>query len=692
MRRSIFSEMYTCLTSPALYVVAGVFLCLSGLFFFNEVISVSILASRIAQTQVSGGVSMNALLLRPFFTNVSTLVIFLCPLVSLALFSGGNNLGPVSGTSADSGGGVAWKFIAALVFIGGMISLNAVLMGILAVITSPDWGLVVSSCLGLVLLGGAVLSMGVFASSATQRHASAAALTMGLALIFWIAGSSASLLPEEWPATVLREVSLSHHLSRFFEGIVSMRDISFFLGLTVFFLALARTALDSGRQQGRAAMVRLTRALRGLVFILLLVLALVLIHLIAINHDVFRNVSRAGDNRLDYRTENILKRLKTDVEILVFDPAGIEQKRSYRLLGMFARGSGRITFRVMDPDLWPALARTYGITRYGQAVIRARGQTVVLNRAGEEEIANAILSLEQGKKKNIYVLAGHGESDIFSNARSGLSGLRESLERSGYGVHKSLLAGQENVPWDADLLIIPGPRAEMGPEELYAVSRFVDRGGNVLMALEPRMDGGLKALLSELGVELNGAMITDPSSKALGGDESMLVVDSYGGLKGLGTFSHTTVFPTARPLGIGKQVPPRTSISLVAKTSEMSRAVADAGPDGGALSLRGPLNLALLVRKTAGTGARPGIMVFGDVDFLTNAYLTVSGNRDLALACVGLLLHGDSYVAIDARRAGDRPFVLTPRQGLAVFLASVVILPMPVFLIGLLVKRRGGRA
>jgi hypothetical protein len=691
--------MSACFATPVFYTTAGVFLFISGLFFFHEVASLSILASRLAQAQGTGGVSMNALLLGPLFSDLSTLVIFLCPLVTMGLFSRENALDLTSGNPVGDGRILLGKYLAALTILVALICLSAFLMVILALVASPDWGIAGSSFLGLVLLGGAVLSMGTCASAMTRHHATAAALTMGMALAFWTAGWFTPLFPGSGAGQVLQELSLSYHLSRFFQGIISPGDIFFYLELTVFFLALGLVALGSRREQGQAPAAPFTRILRNIIFFILLAFALFMIQLIILKHDVSANVSTTGDHRLDSRTENIIRRLRFDVEILAFEPAGMSQRWSNGLLWMFSEKSKHITFSVIDPDLRPAIARRYGITRYGQAVILTRGRTALLERDDEQELTNALLSLEQGRKKSIYVLSGHGEPDILSKARSGLSELRKSLERSGYGVHTYILAGKENLPPDADLLIIPGPRAAMEPGEISAVSSFIGRGGNVLMALEPSFDAGLKPLLSEMGVRLNSTVIRDPSSKALSGDESMLVVDSYGELKALDGFPHTTVFPTARPLSIEKKLPPKTTVSLVAQTSDKSRAAAQYPADGGHSeasggdpSGKGPLNIALLVRKGVKNGTRPGIMVFGDVDFLTNAYLNVSGNRELAMACVGLLLQGNDYVAIDTRPMNVRPFILTPSQVLRVFLASVVILPLLVFLAGLLLHRRRGRA
>ncbi|HNY66199.1 MAG TPA: Gldg family protein [Deltaproteobacteria bacterium] len=444
---------------------------------------------------------------------------------------------------------------------------------------------------------------------------------------------------------------------------------------------------------------RYGQVLGNVLFILILTAVLVFTHLIVVRHDVSRDMSMAGSNSLDPRTAAIVRTLKSDVKILVFDSPGKNAKGREVFLRRFARESRHIVFSIVDPDARPSLARQYGITRYGQAVVLARGKTVVLGASGEEDIANALLALDRGGRRNIYVLSGHGEPDIFDVTRSGLSQFARALERSGYGVHKAILTGQEAVPWDADLLIIPGPRAELAAEELEALQGFMARGGDVMVALEPHTDGGLRSFLADMGVGLSDAMITDPSQRGMFGDESVLVVDAYGRVKGLSGFSQSTVFPTARPLGIEKALPAGTTVSLIARTSDRSVAGAGPGPDPGvsagsdaAPTIKGPFCIALLAKKTINATTRPGIVVFGDADFLTNAYFSVSGNRELALACAGMLMHGDTHVSIDARRADERPFVLTPDQGLALFLFSVIILPAPFFLAGLLVHWTRGRA
>jgi ABC-2 type transport system permease protein len=236
--RSVFlRELSAFFMTPVFYAVTGVFLCMSGVYFFHAVVSVSLMASQIAQTGLPGGMSMNGLLLKPLFADLSTLVIFLCPLVTMRLFSE-DALQPRSPHQASGLRILLGKYLAALGVVVAMLALSTSLMAVLSALSSPDWGLIVSSYLGLVLMAGSVLAMGTFASSLAKQQSSAAALTMGLALLFWTIGWFAPMFPEGRAASVLQELSLSHHLSSFLEGVISLRDIAFFLEMAVFFLAL----------------------------------------------------------------------------------------------------------------------------------------------------------------------------------------------------------------------------------------------------------------------------------------------------------------------------------------------------------------------------------------------------------------------------------------------------------------------
>jgi ABC-type uncharacterized transport system involved in gliding motility auxiliary subunit len=421
---------------------------------------------------------------------------------------------------------------------------------------------------------------------------------------------------------------------------------------------------------------------RSILFAVIFGAILVTMYLVVMNHDMSWNLSSSQKYGLSPQAKRIIHSIGFDIHIRAFEAQGQERVRVRNLLGLYSQVSKAITYEIIDPDTRPGLARHFGINKYGQAVFTGAGKDSLIDAATEEEITNALLLLKQCRKKNIYFLSGHGESEISDKGRLGLSLLAEALKLEGCGVKKLLLMRQESMPQDADLLIISSPRIDLMPREVTSLQGYIDRGGRILVALEPRIDGGLKGLLEGFGIGIGSDIITDPSAKVLGGDDTMLVVDSFGGIKELSGFNCATLFPTSRILKIKDKLPPYITVSSLAKTSEQSRAGNDPAstmPKGQAVAdssdTKGPFDVALLARIAINEDIRSGVMVFGDADFLTNTYLNVSGNSALALNCINALLDVGQLIRIDSGQACDKPFLLTPGKTIALFLISVVFIP-----------------
>ena len=253
MRSVFFKELSIYFTSPIFYVIASIFICISGIFFYNAMVYVSLLATKIAQYQVETGVDMNEILLRPVFSDMSILIVFIVPIISMRLYAEESSQGtiellftyPLSDINV-----LAAKYLAGLSVLICILAITTVLMALMAVVATPDWGVVLSSYIGLVLMSGAILSLGVFASSLTKNQIVAAALTLGLVLGFWVIGWFAGAMPNTPLSEFLQEISLISHLSRFLKGMVTIKDIAFFVCFSIFFLSLTLRVLDSHRWRG----------------------------------------------------------------------------------------------------------------------------------------------------------------------------------------------------------------------------------------------------------------------------------------------------------------------------------------------------------------------------------------------------------------------------------------------------------
>lgn len=111
-----------------------------------------------------------------------------------------------------------------------------------------DWGPVFTGYLGLVLEGAAMLALGLMASSWTDNQLVAFFVSLFLlAIVGWLVPAAARFVATGAFATFLESISFSHHLESMSRGVIDMRDVLFFVSLTVVGLLVSFQALESRR-------------------------------------------------------------------------------------------------------------------------------------------------------------------------------------------------------------------------------------------------------------------------------------------------------------------------------------------------------------------------------------------------------------------------------------------------------------
>lgn len=246
-------ELYGMFMSPIFYVVAFFFLLISGVFFNSILRQIIMLSFQLAQNpQIAQNVSMPELFMRSFLWNISVVMLFVAPLLTMRLYAEERKTGtiellytyPVTDLAT-----VAAKFAACVttfaVLIGatfpGVIMLNA--------IAGSSWKFIFCGYGGLFLLGCAFISLGIFASTLTRNQIIAAIITFGVLLVLWFIGQAKT---EVSPVlgSILGYISVSDHFEGLTKGLLDSRDILFYIVFSVFFLFLSLRQMSSYRWRG----------------------------------------------------------------------------------------------------------------------------------------------------------------------------------------------------------------------------------------------------------------------------------------------------------------------------------------------------------------------------------------------------------------------------------------------------------
>ena len=116
---------------------------------------------------------------------------------------------------------------------------------------------------------------------------------------------------------------------------------------------------------------------------------------------------------LSDQTEKIVKGLKNEVTIYHFaketSPTVNDLLTEYKGINQ-----GKLSFKVIDPQKDPGLAKKFGVRSFGETVVASGEKHEKVDTAQEESVTNAILKVTREKNKVIYFTQGHNEADIGS--------------------------------------------------------------------------------------------------------------------------------------------------------------------------------------------------------------------------------------------------------------------------------------
>jgi ABC-2 type transport system permease protein len=144
---------------------------------------------------------------------------------------------------------VVGKWLGGMYFILIILGLSWIYPIILNNIVSPgiDQGLLVTNYLGLILLLGSFLAIGVAVSSLFSNQIAAFFLTLAILLVLWIIGYPASLMGP-WAGDILRYFDLSSHFyNSFYNGVIDLKDITYFMSIIVIGLVLGSVSIETRR-------------------------------------------------------------------------------------------------------------------------------------------------------------------------------------------------------------------------------------------------------------------------------------------------------------------------------------------------------------------------------------------------------------------------------------------------------------
>jgi ABC-2 type transport system permease protein len=224
-------ELRTYFNSPVAYIVVTVFTLITGYLFF-------------AQLFVEQQAEM-----RGFFGTMPWMFMFLGPAITMRLLADEKASGtlellitmPVRDSEVVLG-----KFLAAMGLLCTALALTLVFAITVRAIGPLDRGPTIAGYIGLLLMGGAYVSIGVMCSAFTRNSIVAFIVAFAISFALFLFGHIGQFMPQALQP-LIAFLSISNHFENIGRGIIDTRDVIYYVSVMAISLLLATLSLESRR-------------------------------------------------------------------------------------------------------------------------------------------------------------------------------------------------------------------------------------------------------------------------------------------------------------------------------------------------------------------------------------------------------------------------------------------------------------
>jgi len=492
--------------------------------------------------------------------------------------------------------------------------------------------------------------------------------------------------------------------------------IAAFLG----YLFLDRQSLSSSLSK------RTTRY--GLVALVMSVIGMgiaVFSNLIVANHDWRKDFTQSQAHSLSEQSKKVLSNLKSDLVFKAF--VAPNQKGGFEeFFSRYQYGSKNVKVDFVDVFRQPELVREYKISasdgmNFTTVVIESGGRTArVESIAGpndprfEEKLTNGIIKVLKGGQRKVYFLVGHVEKPLSKQTTDGLQRLKTVMEGSRYETQEFSLTKQEAIPTDAEIMVVAGPRSQFFPHELKLLTEYVEKGGKLLLMVDPESSPELKDFLVKFGVDWNPKRTVFELNPLKQANAPIVpVVDVYDTNHEITkNFNAPSFFIMASSVEKSKTAPADLKLTSLFSTSQASfeqeikpgarispQTALRKGPLSLAVAVSGPVKIAVKAPETdkANPEAKKPdeppaktkdfrVVVVGDSDFVTNQALAQGVNSDLFLNMMSWLAEEEDLISIRPKGNDVRELDMTEGKFRFVLLATLILLPFMSFATAVVVR------
>lgn len=755
------NELKIIFYSPIAWLMLIIFIVQSGLFFGDIV-------ENIATTVAATGRNISFLSYIFFndntyglFPKVQQYLFLYIPLLTMGLMSrevGEGSIKLLYSSPIDNTQIVLGKYLAMLVYILVLIgSLFAfVALGPLT-IKDFDYPQVLIGMLGLYLLAATYAAIGLYMSSLTSYQPVAAVATMALLAVLNFVGNIGQ--EYAWFRDITYWLSINGRSDQFISGLVCSEDVIYFIVIPALFLLFTIFRMTHNRNS-------FSRSRRFMRYAGLCLVAVGIGYLSSMPRFMaYYDATATKRNTLSVNSQEIMREVGRKPKITTYvnlmderfhyaTPRKVnDDARRFRQYTRFRPDlKMKYVYYYTNPDkemlesrfpgmrdeaIVAKLAETYEVDagmflspeemkaeidlskekyRFVRTIETADGKSSFLRVyddqmvfPNEGQISGAFKRLVRPPSV-VGFLTGHGERDIVKTGDRNYSlyvsdiTFRYSLVNNGFDSQTVSLSDPGEIPGEIDILVIADVREPLHENELAAIKRYIEGGGNLLIAGDVGRQEHMNPITETLGVRfMEGVLANNMEEGAQNLIYNRITKPAADSSKVYRGFAH----PRAQITMLGavgleyevdrgfELIPILTSDStrswLEMETTDFAAEKAELNPERGE-EIKPYTTLLQLSRTVRGKKQR--IVVSGDADFCSNSELIrsrggmFSRNFELTMELFRQLSDEEYPVSTPRKPSADNEYHLGVERVPLIRIAYVGIYPMIFLVLGIVVLIR----
>jgi len=426
---------------------------------------------------------------------------------------------------------------------------------------------------------------------------------------------------------------------------------------------------------------------------------------------------------LSDETKSLLKGLDSDVEIFALFEPGNEPESIMETVNKYARLSGNVTVRVIDPDREPALIARFSdenkpvskgsfIVSSGNyfRVITAmdmynisysqQGQPQVLGQKIEQQITSAVAYVVSGRTPEIFEIIGHGEKTLTA------MGYAPMLNQANYKLEELSLT-LSDIPEDIALLTLITPGSDLSEAETEKINDYLNSGGKLFLALDLTREPmtNLFSLLKHWDIEVRRGLVMETRASRLiaeFGDNPFVFapyLSDFEAVTQLNDAKSNPIFQASLGFRRTEAQQQQLEYFTLLSSSEESRLRTDLTSENSGNPAvipgdeQGPIDVAIAVQQRNMDSYEPegaALVALGSGSTLKGlgALGQIKANADMVMNLVNWIIDDDSTVNVPSKSLFTLPLRIDTLTGLIYAAVTIILIPLLCLGFGLFIYYR----